>query len=155
MIVRWFVAVLAVALVELLLLLRFAQAWGLAWIAGWIVLTVLIGGMLFRRGGLRALSRITGGAPSEPPLARGLAESGLFAIAGLLLILPGVLTDAVGFALLIPPLRRALACRIMERFQGRIHVFHAVREDSFVDVEVVSTSDALPATPHGLPMEGD
>ena len=36
--------------------------------------------------------------------------------AGLLLLTPGFITDAVGFALMIPPLRRLLAAHLARRF---------------------------------------
>ena len=40
-------------------------------------------------------------------------DGALLLIAGLMLILPGFLTDALGFLLLIPPLRRLLIGRFV------------------------------------------
>jgi UPF0716 protein FxsA len=39
-----------------------------------------------------------------------------------LLITPGVLTDALGFALLVPPIRRRMRRYLAERFKTRIAV---------------------------------
>ena len=90
------------------------------WIGLWptlgvIVLTALIGAAMLRQQGLRVL------AQTQERLARGEMPVGeLFSglcllVAGALLLTPGFLTDAVGFALLIPPLRDALGTFVLRR----------------------------------------
>lgn len=46
----------------------------------------------------------------------------LLLAAGLLLITPGVITDAVGILLLIPPLRFAVAHALIRHFKSRIKI---------------------------------
>jgi UPF0716 protein FxsA len=44
-------------------------------------------------------------------------------VAGLLLLTPGFFTDAVGFALLVPPVRLFAGRFIWQRLKGKIQVF--------------------------------
>jgi UPF0716 protein FxsA len=47
--------------------------------------------------------------------AVGMLEGMMLFIAGILLLTPGFFTDSIGFLLLIPPLRKALALWFLER----------------------------------------
>jgi UPF0716 protein FxsA len=51
-------------------------------------------------------------ARGVPPAGR-LVEGALVLVGGILLITPGVLTDLTGIALLVPPIRRWLAPRVV------------------------------------------
>jgi UPF0716 protein FxsA len=74
-----------------------------------LVLLAAVAGMaVIRSQGVRALGRLqasleTGGDPSGP-----LAHGALIVVAGVLLIVPGFLTDATGLLLLVPGVRRWL-----------------------------------------------
>lgn len=70
------------------------------------------GAVLRARQGLRA------GQVQSLNLGRGLFG----VIAGLLLILPGFLTDILGLILLLPPVQRLLGGAILSRMQGRTTV---------------------------------
>jgi UPF0716 protein FxsA len=53
----------------------------------------------------------------------------LVLVGGVLLVTPGVLTDALGLSLLVPPTRRLIAIALTRRLQraidrGTIHVVH-------------------------------
>ncbi|GAB4268525.1 MAG: FxsA family protein [Pararhodobacter sp.] len=71
-----------------------------------IVLSALLGVSILRGQQARALQMMQGGMR----IARGmfLAQGAFRAMAGLLLILPGFLTDMIGLVLLIPPVQRAI-----------------------------------------------
>jgi len=47
--------------------------------------------------------------------AQEMAEGIILAVSGALLLTPGFVTDAVGFAGLIPPIRRAVAVALLSR----------------------------------------
>lgn len=85
----------------------------------WVVGSALLGGWIIRRQGERAqiAMRQGLGAISDPvsPMADGAAK----VAAGVLLILPGFLTDAIGLALLAPPLRAGLVALLSRRFVVR------------------------------------
>ena len=108
----WFLLALqAWPLGEIGLFIELGGILGLWPTLGLIVLTAALGVNLLRAQGLRAQQELraalTGlGAPVQP-----LAEGALMALAGGLLILPGFLTDTIGLALLIAPLRRLLLRR--------------------------------------------
>lgn len=98
---------------ELILLFRLTQAIGFLPTLTLMVASAVGGGMLvaqqsaasFRKT-LEAASR--GETPDEPVL-----EGMFLMLAGILLIVPGLITDAIAGLLLIPPLRHWLARRTM------------------------------------------
>ncbi len=110
---RWILAaLLVVPLADAALLVVVADALG--WVAtiALVVLTALLGSLLVRAEGrhtLRSIQRRL--AAGEPPTDE-LLDGGLLIAAGALLLTPGLLTDAIGFALGIPltryPIRTAL-----------------------------------------------
>jgi len=75
------------------------------------LITAAIGGLLVREQGFRTLlnarTELAHGHPPAAHMAHGL----MIALAGVLLFTPGFITDAAGFALLIPALRRSLIAR--------------------------------------------
>lgn len=103
-----FVAFLAVPLVEIALFIQVGGLIGLWPTLGIVILTALLGTWLVRSQGAMAMNDIRRSFnelsdPSEP-----LAHGALILIAGALLLTPGFFTDAVGFSLLMPPVRQAV-----------------------------------------------
>jgi UPF0716 protein FxsA len=107
-------------LVELYLLLKVGSLIGTGPTVGIIILTGIAGGLMARRQGFAVWQRI------QDHLNRGVLPAaplvdGLFVLAGgLLLLTPGLLTDAAGFLALLPPTRRILKRWLRGRFQRRI-----------------------------------
>lgn len=98
----------ALPLIEIALFVQIGGAIGLGATLLWVLGTGVFGSWLIRRAGARALADLRaplGGLrnPAEP-----VAQEGLLVLAGVLLILPGFFTDALGLLLLVPPLRTAL-----------------------------------------------
>ena len=106
--------------VELYLLVRVGSRVGVGATIGLIVVTGMVGWMLAKSQGVSTLRRIqaetAAGRLPALEMVSGLCLLG----AGLLLITPGFLTDAVGFLMLIPPLRRGVARWIMSRFRVQV-----------------------------------
>lgn len=75
---------------------------------GAILGTAFAGGALLRRQGLRTLALARRQLAARRSPAAELAECAGLALSAVLLLLPGFFTDALGIALLFPPLRRAL-----------------------------------------------
>ena len=74
-----------------------------------ILVTAVVGYRLFRAQGLEKLQNIRSGlsgAPQGQNIAMEMAEGAFILVAGLLLLTPGFVTDAFGFACLIPPIRK-------------------------------------------------
>ncbi|WP_175409482.1 FxsA family membrane protein [Streptomyces sp. TRM64462] len=102
-----------------LLTLVAGQAGGLAVVA-LLLGTGVLGAAVIKRAGRRAFTTLTetlqrqqaaaagAGAAGSPAAGRGSESNGLLMLGGLLLMLPGLASDAVGLLLLVPPLRTAL-----------------------------------------------
>ena len=110
----------AVPLLELFLLIRLGGAIGLLATLSLCVLTGVAGAWLARREGLRALwsfqERLArGGVPG-----RALMDGLCILLGGALLLTPGLLTDVVGFSLLLPPGRRWIQKRIQRRIERQL-----------------------------------
>lgn len=85
-----------------------------------VFVTGVIGASLAQREGLRAMARIQAGmARGELPTGEWV-EAVLILAAGLVLITPGVLTDILGFALLVRPVRSRVSAMLMSYFAKRV-----------------------------------
>ena len=138
--------------VELALLIRIGRAIDVGPTIALVVLTGVAGAALARHQGLRTLRRI------QDDLARGLMPATellnglMILLAGAVLVTPGVITDAVGFALLIPPVRALIRKRVAAHFKKRIVMmpgptgFAPPAQNEFIDVEarVVADDDGRP-----------
>lgn len=113
-----FLAFLAVPLIEIALFIQVGGAIGLWPTLAIVVLTAILGAWLVRMQGALAIGQLRSSFsrlddPTEP-----LVHGAMILIAGALLLTPGFFTDAVGFALLMPPVRRA----VFKYLQKRVHV---------------------------------
>ena len=116
MLFLWFLLFVSWPVAEIAIFVKVGQSLG--W-PGAILLTTATGAAgayLMRIQGFAAMNRILQSADrGEPPVGAVLDGIGIFA-AGVLLLLPGFLTDIVGLLLFIPPLRRRLiACLLFRR----------------------------------------
>lgn len=73
-----------------------------------VVLTALLGAWLLRLQGLSTLARMRRSLAQGELPATSLLEGVMLLVAGALLLTPGFFTDALGFLLLVPVLRRNL-----------------------------------------------
>ena len=124
-------------LAELTLLLRIGEWLGAAATIGLVVGTGIVGAWLARREGLRTWAAVR----SELALGRlpgqELLHALLVLLAGVVLVTPGVLTDAAGVLLLVRPVRdivvrrtrRSLASRIQVQTLGVTRDFEPERQD--------------------------
>jgi len=109
-----------VPLVELMLLLQIGALIG-AWpTVALVVTTGVLGAALARSQGLRAFAAVQGrlaqGQLPGPELLDGLAVL----VGGAFLLTPGVLTDIVGFCLLVPWTRRGIRRWLTGRLERQI-----------------------------------
>jgi UPF0716 protein FxsA len=101
--------------VEFGLLIWIGQRIGLWPTLGLILATGLIGGVLARWQGLRALRDVTNATREGRVPKRELVAGALFLVAAALLLTPGVLTDVFGFAMMVPWIRLRTAGWLIER----------------------------------------
>ncbi len=110
-----FIVFLVVPLVEIWLLIEVGSVIGAIWTVILVVLTAIIGAALVRAQGLATLSRAQAQLRAGELPAVEMFEGVALIVAGALLLTPGFFTDAVGFTLLVPPLRRWLIRTVVER----------------------------------------
>lgn len=113
--------------VELALLIEVGKWLGTLPTLGIIALTGVVGAYLARLQGLSTLHRAREGMRRGEFPAGYLADGVMILVAGALLMTPGILTDGLGFLLLLPAFRRGVKTFLKERFrraveENRIHV---------------------------------
>lgn len=96
---------IGVPLIEIALFIEVGGRIGLWPTIATVILTAVIGTALLRRQGMATLQRAQAEMAAQRMPVRELFDGACLLVAGVLLLTPGFLTDAVGFALLIPPLR--------------------------------------------------
>jgi len=120
MFARLFLAFTITTAVELLLILVVGRAIGVWVTIGIIVVTGLLGAWLTSREGRRAWSRVVDSLSRGEPPADPIVQALLVLVGGVLLLTPGFLTDAFGFACLVPPTRVRMARGLRRYFSARI-----------------------------------
>ncbi|WP_330237982.1 FxsA family membrane protein [Streptomyces sp. NBC_00525] len=121
-------AVAAWAVLEIWLLILVADAAGGLAVVILLAAGIVFGGAVIKRAGRRAFANLTetlqrmpgqpgadGSAPTAPESGRG---NGFLMLGGLLIMIPGPLSDVAGLLLLVPPVRTALS-RYAERSLDR------------------------------------
>jgi UPF0716 protein FxsA len=108
--------------VELYLLLKLA-AWQSPELAiGIVIATGIVGGALARSQGLSMMNRLRRDLNSGRLPAAALIDGAMVLVGGALLITPGMITDFVGFVLLIPFTRAVLKKLLRRRIAKRLHI---------------------------------
>ena len=102
-------------LVELYLLIEVGSRIGAFPTIALCLFTAALGGLLVRWQGLQVLLRVRDSLQRREAPAIELLEGAAILVAGVLLLLPGFVTDTVGYLLLIPPLRRAAIMFLLRR----------------------------------------
>ncbi len=117
--VKWIIiAVLLFPVAEIVVFLIVAAIIGGLWALLLMLATSLAGVMVLRRAGRSRIARLrVAVADSDKTWIEANTGGSLKVLAGLLLFLPGFLTDLIGLALLIGPVRR----RFGGLFRGWVH----------------------------------
>ena len=111
-------------LIEIFLFIKIGTAIGALQTILLIVVTAVIGVALLRQQGLSTFQKVQNQVQHGELPAVGVLEGMMLFFAGALLLTPGFFTDTIGFLLLVPPLRKALALWFLER-SGTIVQMHS------------------------------
>lgn len=103
-------------LIEIWLMINIGSVIGAGWTILAIIATAMIGASLVRLQGLGVYARMHQSTQRGEIPAMEMIEGLTLFISGILLLTPGFITDALGFLLLIPPLRRWFALNLLKRF---------------------------------------
>ena len=93
---------------EIYVLLKAGGAFGVLPVLAACVGTAMLGGVLIRLQGLAAINNARRDMNAGHPPVAAAVDGALLVVAAPFLMTPGFLTDAVGFALLVPAVRRWL-----------------------------------------------
>ncbi len=119
---KLFLAFLVFPVVEIFLITQVASQ--IDWIPT-IILVIsvsLFGAYLVKREGLGVIQRIRNGFGELRVPTQELADGAMIFFASALLLTPGFLTDFIGLALLIPPIRAIMRPPVMNFFSKRLEV---------------------------------
>ena len=147
-----------VPLVELYVLVQVAHAIGAAPALTMLAVVSIAGAALVKRQGLTVLARIRAELSRNQLPTDHLADGGLLLGAGVLLTVPGFVTDAVGLALLLPPVRRGVVVLLRRRWSRRAPTITATYHGPIIDAGTIDLAAATepgerppPPPPQELP----
>ena len=120
-------------LIEIYFLIKVGSVIGALPTVAISILTAILGTWLVRHQGFGVLMRVRDAIARDQVPALELLDGALILVAGLFLLLPGFLTDIVGFLLLVPPLRRFLIRRYVHLVPVRTHTAESGREPRVIE----------------------
>jgi UPF0716 protein FxsA len=168
MLLALFLIFVALPIAELFVLIQVGSHIGVLATFGLMVLFTVAGVWLCKREGLGVLRRMNAQLERGETPTGELLDGVMVLAAGALLIVPGFITDVVGLALLVPPVRSLLRGTLLRRLQRRLDQAVTVGSSAgfgfvrmgdfdgsgvgeFVDVE----SYEVPVVPNGPPQLDD
>ena len=95
---------------------------GFGFAVGLVISTGLIGASLAKRQGLTAWRNFNREIGQGVLPADAMLDGVLILLAGAVLITPGLITDVVGLALLMPPIRFLIRRRLVKKLVSRIDI---------------------------------
>jgi len=119
------VLLIAIPIAEVWLLVQVGQTIGVLPTIGILVVEAILGGWLMQREGQRAWAALNTAFASGKMPTGELADAALILVGGLLLMLPGFITDIFGFVFLLPftrPYARRVLGFIVARRVARMGV---------------------------------
>lgn len=95
------------------------------WVGGLFTLAMLalacgVGLAVLAGRGLATVTNASQAMQRGEPVGATLANGALLALAGILLIIPGFVTDAAALLLLVPPVRGAVAASLVKRVRNHV-----------------------------------
>jgi UPF0716 protein FxsA len=115
MIRNWPILFIVIPLVELYFIIVVGEIIGAFWTVVLVLMTAVIGVNLLRIQGMSTLTRAQRNMAQGQIPAMEMMEGVALAVAGVLLITPGFITDSIGFLCLIPASRQAIIKFLMAR----------------------------------------
>lgn len=141
----FFLLFITIPILEMWVLIKVGSQIGALPTIALVFLTAAIGLALLRQQGLDTLLRVNQRMAEGQLPAQEILEGVLLAIGGALLLTPGFITDAFGFACLIPPSRKWLVSALLRQGvvmagYGRQQQTHSHERDEFIQGSASSDS---------------
>lgn len=113
-------AFIVVPIVELAVIIQVGSAIGVLNTIGLLLLSGVLGGWLMKREGLGVVRRIQDAVAAGRVPGTELVDAFLILFGGALMLTPGFVSDIVGMALLLPPVRAVVRGVLRRRFTARV-----------------------------------
>ena len=127
-----FILFIVMPFVEIALLIKLGDVLGFWRTIGIVVVTAVVGAYVLQAQGAATLRRVSQSMTSGEPPIKPMVDGFFLAISGAFLLTPGVVTDAIGLLLLVPPVRDAIARwgfgRIVKSANFRVRTYEAGQE---------------------------
>ena len=150
------VAFLLYVFAEIAAIWAVGSAVGVLGTLGLLLAGAFLGSWLARREGAKAMRAFVSAARSGRPAEKELTDGMLVGLGGVLIMIPGFVSDVLGLLLILPP-SRAVARRLwLRRLEQRAVRFANQRRGPVmvVDSEVVSEPKTHPIVIEGRVIEG-
>lgn len=136
-------------IIEISVLIRVGSTIGVVNTIAFVIFTAMLGAYLVRQQGLATLTKLQTEANAGRVPAMQMVEGVILLIAGAVLLTPGFVTDAIGFSLLVPPIRQGVIKWAATRFfNGNVHYHTTASTQPF-------QSSEPNANRHGAVIEGE
>ena len=126
---------------ELFVSLKVGTIIGFGWSVVWILSTMIVGGLLIRLSPYALMSNFQTFNFGQFDIRDVHNASMAYLLGAILLIVPGVLTDLIGVALLLYTLYLHLFARIKPTTKTSYDPFNEGEESNVIDVEIIDKSD--------------
>lgn len=113
------VVFLVVPIVELAVIIQVGQLVGVVPTLAVLIIVSIVGASLMKREGLGVWRRARQQMGTGRVPGREVADGFLIVLGGALMLTPGFVTDGVGLALLLPPVRAAIRPFLLRQLQVR------------------------------------
>lgn len=104
--------------VDLYLLIELTSYIGFPATLGLIVVTGIVGAYVVKREGRNVLGKLQRSVSAQE-ISRNLLEGVLLAIGGIMLMSPGMITDLIGFTMVLRPTRERLMLMIASKLKDK------------------------------------
>lgn len=119
---KFLLVFIAVPLIEMVVLIKVGEQIGALSTIALVILTAAIGISLLKKQGVAMLNRANWKLNQGQLPAKEMAEGIVLAVGGALLLTPGFVTDALGFACLLPFSRNFILNQVLKNISfGHIH----------------------------------
>lgn len=108
---------LLLPLLEIAMFIVVGRAIGLFPTLGLVIAAALLGAFVLRQQGLGVVNRLRGSMGSGTIPGRAMFDAMLIGLAGIMLVVPGFISDIVALLLLLPPVRDVIFARLASRVQ--------------------------------------
>jgi UPF0716 protein FxsA len=115
------VLLIAIPIIEIYVMVQVAQEIGILFMIGLLIAVSVVGTWIARTEGFLALNRIRRQVLDRQVPDDALIDGGIILAAGLLLLVPGFVSDLMGIVLLLPPIRIALRSYLKRRWKITVH----------------------------------